>query len=83
MIPIHWGMFTLAFHGWTAPAERVWWAAYKAKIQLGIPRPGQSIEPSTPPMLERWWPELPYRDAEQYPVVSTNVNGNPPRANTD
>ena len=81
MIPVHWGLFTLAFHGWTAPAERVWAAAHKAQIALGIPRPGQSIEPENPPDLERWWPEVPFKNAQQDPINSTAVNGRPARAN--
>ena len=24
MIPVHWGTFTLAFHPWGEPVDRVW-----------------------------------------------------------
>jgi L-ascorbate metabolism protein UlaG (beta-lactamase superfamily) len=73
MLPIHWGLFTLAYHGWTEPAERVLAAASAAGARVVIPRPGQSIEPASPPPFERWWPQLPWRTARETPVVSTKV----------
>ena len=53
MLPIHWGTFNLAFHSWNEPAERVVAAAVGTSIV--VPKPGQSIEPSRTPPLERWW----------------------------
>jgi hypothetical protein len=41
------------------------------------PRPGQSVEPAAPPALERWWPALPWKTAEQDPIVSTQLEGAP------
>jgi len=46
--PIHWGLFALAFHGWTEPIERAIVAAQKAGVPMVAPRPGQSIEPLLP-----------------------------------
>lgn len=73
LLPIHWGLWNLAAHGWTEPAERTLAAAAQAGATVTIPRPGQSIEPSSLPPLERWWPDVPWRTASEHPVVSTLV----------
>ena len=31
MLPVHWGLFNLAFHGWTEPIERTLVAAARAR----------------------------------------------------
>lgn len=72
-LPIHWGLWNLAAHGWTEPAERVLAAAAAHDVVVTIPRPGQSIEPASLPPLERWWPDVPWKKAEEDPVVSTLV----------
>ncbi len=73
MMPIHWGTFNLAFHGWTEPVERLLVAAERAGVQVAIPRPGESITPASPPGVERWWPAQSWQTAEQAPVVSTGL----------
>lgn len=73
MLPVHWGTFGLAFHGWTEPIERTWAAARAAKITLAAPRPGQSFEPENVPPVERWWPDLPWSTGEQDPIVSSQM----------
>ncbi len=70
-LPIHWGLFNLANHGWTEPIERVMVAAEKAGVPVLTPRPGQSIEPTAAGEQERWWPDLPYRPEADYPIVAT------------
>lgn len=70
MLPAHWGLFKLAYHGWTEPIERVLVAASQAGVTVAVPRPGESIEPAAPPTPERWWPDLPGRTAAQDPVVA-------------
>jgi L-ascorbate metabolism protein UlaG (beta-lactamase superfamily) len=72
-IPIHWGLFALAYHGWTEPPERAWAAAQLAGVSLSIPKPGQTIELAAPLPVERWWPELPYDDAVAHPVLSSQI----------
>ena len=74
MLPIHWGMWDLAAHGWTEPAERVLAEAAARQVLLTVPRPGQSIEPAQAPPLERWWPQLPWQTAAEHPVVATLVD---------
>ena len=73
MLPVHWGLFNLAMHGWTEPAERVLAAAAAADVTVALPRPGQSFEPSAPPPQERWWPDVPWQTADEHPIVSTKV----------
>ena len=80
MIPLHWGTFNLAMHGWTEPAERLLAAAPGYDFALAIPRPGQSIEPANPPAPVRWWPEIPWQTAREHPVVSSGMT--PPQPDT-
>jgi L-ascorbate metabolism protein UlaG (beta-lactamase superfamily) len=72
-IPAHWGLFTLAYHAWTEPADRVLTAAARANVTAFVPMPGQSIEPLALPAQSRWWPTLPGRNADEDPIVSTNT----------
>ncbi|PRQ00001.1 metal-dependent hydrolase [Enhygromyxa salina] len=76
MLPVHWGLFNLAYHGWTEPIERTLVAAEAAGVRVAAPRPGQSFEPEAlgPGPVERWWPEVPWRSADEYPIVSTAVD---------
>lgn len=73
MVPVHWATFNLALHGWTEPAERALAAAERAGVPIAVPRPGESVDPAAPPAAERWWPGLPWRSAEEAPVVSSAV----------
>ncbi|MGD8601287.1 MAG: MBL fold metallo-hydrolase, partial [Gemmatimonadota bacterium] len=72
-IPIHWATFDLSTHGWTEPVERFLVAARRTDARHVVPRPGACIEPARPPEVERWWPELPWRTADEYPVVSSGA----------
>jgi len=74
LLPIHWGLFQLAYHGWTEPIERAWAAAQLAGVTVLTPRPGESIEPDLAPAADRWWPAIPWKTAAQAPIVSTQVN---------
>ncbi len=73
MLPVHWGLFRLAYHGWTEPIERVSVAAAARGVTLATPRPGESVEPTLPITTSRWWPTLPWQTAAQAPIVSTQV----------
>lgn len=75
LMPVHWGTFNLGLHGWTEPAERLVVAAQSAKVDIVVPRPGGSFEPSAPPAFKRWWPDLPWKTAEQDPVRSSGLDG--------
>jgi L-ascorbate metabolism protein UlaG (beta-lactamase superfamily) len=54
---VHWGTFNLAYHDWFEPADRAAARAARDGVQLVLPRPGQLVEPSTPPALVAWWRE--------------------------
>lgn len=73
LIPVHWGTFNLALHSWVEPAERLIVAAEKAKVNLYVPQPGESVEPASVRPVARWWPKVPWKTAEQAPVVSSGV----------
>ncbi len=74
MFPVHWGLVDLAYHSWTEPAERTLAAAQAAGVDVVVPRPGESIEPSAPPPFERWWPDVPWQSATEHPVVATKID---------
>jgi L-ascorbate metabolism protein UlaG (beta-lactamase superfamily) len=73
MLPVHWGLFDLALHGWTEPIERVLAAARAEGVRVITPRPGELAEPAVFGEPTRWWPELPWRTAAEAPVQSTGV----------
>lgn len=74
MLPLHWGTFDLALHGWTEPVERTIVAAAAAGVRVALPRPGEMVEPTVALPTERWWPTLPWRTARDAPVRSTGVS---------
>ena len=55
LLPVHWATFNLAFHGWNEPAERAVAAARHQGVRILIPKPGQMVEPSSPPPVQEWW----------------------------
>lgn len=57
-VPVHWGTFVLAPHGWAEPVERVLRAAGEQGVRVAVPRPGQRIDVSAPPELVPWWRPL-------------------------
>jgi len=73
LLPVHWGLFSLAYHGWTEPIERVLAAAAASRQVVIAPRPGESVEPTAGPELARWWPQLPWKTGAQDPIVSTQL----------
>jgi L-ascorbate metabolism protein UlaG (beta-lactamase superfamily) len=72
-IPVHWGTFNLAMHAWTEPVEGVLVAAERAGLSIAVPRPGESVEPASPPTLERWWPAVPWKTADEAPQISSGI----------
>lgn len=57
MMLMHWGAFTLAYHGWKEPIERALKEAKKAEVNLIAPKIGETIlldvDPYIPPST--WW----------------------------
>ncbi len=81
LLPVHWALLALAYHGWTEPVERASAAATRAGALIVTPRPGQSFEPTettaATTLGERWWPEVPWRSGDLDPIVSTQVPNAP------
>jgi L-ascorbate metabolism protein UlaG (beta-lactamase superfamily) len=73
MLPVHWGLFKLAPHGWTEPGERALAAADCAGVRLLLPQPGLAVQPLSAQAAEprRWWPQARWLSAAQTPVVAT------------
>jgi L-ascorbate metabolism protein UlaG (beta-lactamase superfamily) len=79
LLPVHWGLFDLALHGWTEPIERVLIAARRQSVPLLTPRPGEVLElgdaPAVPaPSTSRWWPKVPFDTVEQHDARSSSVD---------
>lgn len=72
MVPIHWGLFDLALHGWTEPGERIRAAAETAGVRVAYPKPGESIALGEAQPLP-WWPEVPWKTALEKPVASSGL----------
>jgi L-ascorbate metabolism protein UlaG (beta-lactamase superfamily) len=73
MLPVHWGLFDLALHGWTEPIERVLAAAELDGVRVAVPRPGGFAEPAALAPVDRWWPDVPWQTAAEAPIRSTGV----------
>jgi L-ascorbate metabolism protein UlaG (beta-lactamase superfamily) len=71
MIPVHWALLKLANHAWAEPVERVLVAARCRDVEVLLPRPGESIEPTQGPRTTPWWPRMPWHSADQDPIVAT------------
>ena len=61
LMPVHWGTFSLSYHSWTEPVERLIVASKDLGVKVAIPRPGQSVEPEQSPLVERWWPDIEWK----------------------
>jgi L-ascorbate metabolism protein UlaG (beta-lactamase superfamily) len=56
LMPVHWGLFDLALHGWRQPIERVFTLAEKRGIALWTPEPGRPEEVVRGESLRSaWW----------------------------
>jgi L-ascorbate metabolism protein UlaG (beta-lactamase superfamily) len=54
LMPIHWGLFNLALHGWRQPMDRMTAVAAQRSLPLWSPLPGHPTEPAGP-YLATWW----------------------------
>ena len=56
MLPIHWGAFTLAFHDWTDPIERVMIKANELNMHVITPKIGEPVILGSENLpSEKWW----------------------------
>jgi L-ascorbate metabolism protein UlaG (beta-lactamase superfamily) len=57
LLPIHWGLFNLAFHPWQEPIHRLMTAAAEKNISLFLPTPG-AVQDVMGENLQTFWWEL-------------------------
>ncbi|MBC7446920.1 MAG: MBL fold metallo-hydrolase, partial [Hymenobacteraceae bacterium] len=55
LLPIHWGLFNLAFHAWREPVEEVLRLAGPVRIPLLLPTPGTPVDVVPEGLVTRWW----------------------------
>lgn len=55
MLPIHWGLFNLAFHPWREPVEWLLREAEQHHVRLLLPRPGAPTEVTGDTLHTFWW----------------------------
>lgn len=56
MLPVHWGAFTLAFHDWDEPVERILGIAEEKKVAVTTPKIGEPVETGTSKYpISHWW----------------------------
>jgi L-ascorbate metabolism protein UlaG (beta-lactamase superfamily) len=55
LLPIHWGLFNLAFHPWREPVERLMELAGEKEIGLILPQPGAPVEVTGDSLNTFWW----------------------------
>lgn len=58
LMPIHWGLFDLALHGWRQPIERLLEIAGEQRWPLFAPEPGLPTEIA--PVQSDWWRDARY-----------------------
>ena len=74
LLPVHWGLFDLANHGWSEPIERVISAAQRQGVAVISPRPGGSVELSDSYLIDRWWVTSSENTVEDDPVWSSAID---------
>lgn len=55
LMPIHWGLFNLAFHSWWQPGERITEIAAGGAMPLFLPEPGIPTEFTGEAYNSLWW----------------------------
>lgn len=55
LLPIHWGLFNLAFHPWKEPIERLMNVAAVKNIPLFLPSPGTPHDVTGETLQTFWW----------------------------
>ena len=55
VMPIHWGLFNLAFHAWHQPPEHFTEVADAAGIKVFLPEPGAPTEFTAEAVNSLWW----------------------------
>ncbi len=69
LLPVHWGTFDLALHGWDEPAETLVSRAEALGIHVITPRLGRAVEPVQLDRVDPWWREVAPATLEERPVA--------------
>jgi len=83
LLPVHWGMFSLANHDWQDPIRRIAAAADAKGVRLLTPRLGQVLRPLEGPDPDRWWDPRARRPAENPDAPEAILPPTPPIAEPD
>lgn len=54
-VPVHWGKFILSLHPWNDPIKRVLTASQSLKLNLQIPKIGESFDFNGSGSVDGWW----------------------------
>jgi L-ascorbate metabolism protein UlaG (beta-lactamase superfamily) len=73
LMPIHWGLFNLALHGWRQPMERLEVIAQERGIPLWSPEPGVATEINGPDVAN-WWRAEVFRPREAVRFANTRLS---------
>ena len=55
LVPVGWGMFSMAMHDWYEPPAEIHKIASAQKLSLILPVLGQRVDLKNLPLLEKWW----------------------------
>ena len=55
LVPVHWGMFSLAMHDWFEPPAEIYKMAIAENLSVILPVLGQRVDLKNLPLLEKWW----------------------------
>jgi L-ascorbate metabolism protein UlaG (beta-lactamase superfamily) len=58
LFPVHWGKFSLAFHPWNEPIERVIKKAEEMNVEVITPMIGEPITIGEQNLTRKWWREV-------------------------
>ena len=58
LIPIHWGMFSLAMHNWYDPPNEIEYLSKKENINFLTPLIGQTVDMNLKPSFSYWWKKI-------------------------
>ncbi|AYC18476.1 hypothetical protein DZA65_01583 [Dickeya dianthicola] len=67
-MPIHWGMFALAFHDWADPVRRSSQLARERQLPIIMPMLGEVVTLGTPTATPAWWEKC--ADARQASLIT-------------
>ncbi len=74
LLPIHWGLVSLAPHSWTEPIERVTAEAARTETRIVTPKLAEPLEIGGNEKTSQWWPKLDVHTGKEDPIVSRHAD---------